>query len=402
LDDVPTHCRDGGIFRPGHSQVLDELCESFATIRQWIKALEPQLREQLQIKSLKVGFNKVFGYYIEIPNTHKDKVPDHFIRKQTLTSAERYITTTLKEKETILLNAQQEQANLEKRLYEELIQTVETYVPQLQEFASIIAHLDAIQSLASVAIKHNFTCPTIHDRASSDLLIQGLWHPMVAEHQFAPFIRNDVALPKEHPFMLITGPNMAGKSTVMRSVALCVIMGQMGGYVPAEMAHFRIVESLYTRIGASDKLAEGQSTFMVEMVETATICQNANQHSLILLDEIGRGTSTFDGVSIAAAVSEYLVSNIQARTLFATHYHELTALSEKYPQIQNASMKINDDGESLVFAYKLTSGAAEKSYGVMVAKMAGLPLEVTQKAQRWLDKFEKDAATGEIVQLALF
>lgn len=402
LDDVPNHCREGGIFRPGHSQSLDELCESFATIRQWIKALEPQLREQLQIKSLKVGFNKVFGYYIEIPNTHKDKVPDHFIRKQTLTTAERYITTTLKEKETILLNAQQEQANLEKRLYEELIQTVEAYVPHLQEYASIIAHMDAIQSMASVAIKYNFTCPTIHGQSQSDLVIQGLWHPMVAEHQSTPFIRNDVALPKDQPFMLITGPNMAGKSTVMRSVALCVIMGQMGGYVPAEMAHFRIVESLYTRIGASDKLAEGQSTFMVEMVETATICQNADQHSLILLDEIGRGTSTFDGVSIAAAVSEYLVSNIQARTLFATHYHELTALSEKYPQIQNASMKINDDGESLIFAYKLTSGAAEKSYGVMVAKMAGLPIAVTQKAQDWLDKFEKDATTGEIVQLQLF
>ena len=176
----------------------------------------------------------------------------------------------------------------------------------------------------------------------------------------------------------------------------------MGGYVPAEMANFQMVESLFTRIGASDKLSEGQSTFMVEMIETATICQNANQNSLILLDEIGRGTSTFDGVSIAAAVSEYLVANIQARTLFATHYHELTALSEKYPQIQNASMQIKDDGEQLVFTYKLKSGAAEKSYGVMVAQMAGLPKEVTQKAQDWLDKFEKDAQTGDVVQLQLF
>ena len=402
LDDVPNHCRDGGVFKPGYSQELDELCQSFFDIRQWIKDLEPQLRESLDIKSLKVGFNKVFGYYIEIPNSQKDKVPDHFIRKQTLTNAERYITTALKEKETIILNAQQQQADLEKKLYNDLIQKIEGYVPHLQEYANIIAHLDAIQSLASVAIKHQLSCPTISANNDVGLVMKGLWHPMVAEHQSSPFIRNDVTLSKEQPFMLITGPNMAGKSTVMRSVALCVIMGQMGGYVPAEMANFQMVESLFTRIGASDKLSEGQSTFMVEMIETATICQNANQNSLILLDEIGRGTSTFDGVSIAAAVSEYLVANIQARTLFATHYHELTALSEKYPQIQNASMQIKDDGEQLVFTYKLKSGAAEKSYGVMVAQMAGLPKEVTQKAQDWLDKFEKDAQTGDIVQLQLF
>ncbi len=402
LDEVPTHCRDGGIFRQGYHSELDELCQSFHDIREWIKALEPRLRESLDIKSLKVGYNKVFGYYIEIPNAHKDRVPDHFIRKQTLTNAERYITSTLKEKETIILSAKNQQAELEKNIYEAVVKTIESYIPILQKYADIIAELDAIQSLASVAIRYQFSCPTIHANATNDLVMNGLWHPMVAEHQSTAFIRNDVVLSNEQPFMLITGPNMAGKSTVMRSVALCVIMGQMGGYVPAEMAHFRVVESLFTRIGASDRLAEGQSTFMVEMIETATICQNADEHSLVLLDEIGRGTSTFDGVSIAASVSEYLVTHIQARTLFATHYHELTALSDKYPNIQNASMQINDDGHSLVFAYKLKQGAAEKSYGVMVAKMAGLPKEITDKAEEWLATFEHKAAQGEIVQLQLF
>ncbi len=402
MEDVPTHIRDGGIFNPAFNKELNDLCQSFEEIRTWMKTLEPKLRESLDIKSLKVGFNKVFGYYIEIPNSQKDKVPTEFIRKQTLANAERYITPELKEKETIILNAKEAQANLEKKLYVDLITEITKHVQPIQEFAAIIAEIDALQAMASVAITHQLTCPNIVDDFSNELVIRSMWHPVVAKFQTQSFIRNNIVLSKESPFMLITGPNMAGKSTIMRSVALCIIMGQMGGFVPAEMAHFSVVKSIYTRIGASDRLAEGQSTFMVEMVETATICQNATSQSLILLDEIGRGTSTFDGVSIAAAVSEYLVQKTKARVLFATHYHELTALSDKYPQIQNASMQIQHDQNELVFTYQLQAGAIEKSYGVMVAKMAGLPDEIIEKAETWLHQFEAKKEQGDIIQLSLF
>ena len=401
-DDVPVHTREGGIFKPGYSKELDDLCQSFKDIREWIQQLEPRCREEFGIKNLKVGFNKVFGYYIEIPNSQKDKVPDHFIRKQTLSNAERYITPILKEKETILLNAQTQQTQIEQRLFQELIRAIMPYVGQCQTYAACVAGLDALQSLARVAIKHHFTCPTVTQNGGTELSLKGVWHPMVAQQQKTPFIRNNVDLSQAHPFMLITGPNMAGKSTVMRSVALCVILGQMGSMVPADAADFDIVESLYTRIGANDKLSEGQSTFMVEMVETATICHNANVNSLILLDEIGRGTSTFDGVSIAAAITEYMVTDIGARVLFATHYHELTALADVHTKIINASMQIKEADGNLVFSYKLVQGAAEKSYGVTVAKMAGLPVSITNKAQEWLDTFEQKAASGEIVQLRLF
>lgn len=402
LDDVPTHIRDGGIFNATHSAELSSLLESFASVRTWINELEPKLKQQLDIKSLKVGFNKVFGYYIEVPNAQQDKVPEEYIRKQTLTNAERYITNELKEKEAIILNAQSQQAELEKQLYAELESTIESFIQPLQLYAQVIAHVDAMASLAHVAQTQGFSKPIIHPATNRSLVMNGLWHPMVAVNQKQPFIRNSIALPENQPFMLITGPNMAGKSTIMRSVAISAILGQMGSYVPATMAEFGVVTEVYTRIGANDKLAEGQSTFMVEMIETATITQNATSNSLILLDEIGRGTSTFDGVSIAAAVAEYIVTHIKARTLFATHYHELTALSDKYPQIQNTSMQIKELENQLVFAYTLAAGPAEKSYGVMVAKMAGLPKEITDKADAWLDRFEQKAAQGEIVQLQLF
>jgi DNA mismatch repair protein MutS len=401
-DVVPNHCREGGIFRPGYSVELDDLCQSFKDVREWVYQLEPTLRSELSIKSLKVGFNKVFGYYIEVPNAQKDKVPQDFIRKQTLANAERFITAELKEKETIILNAKDEQSAIEKKEYEQLVQRIECHAGALQRFSNILADMDALRSLASCAVQHALVCPKIDDANDQHLNLDGVWHPMVATQSNESFIKNSVSLTKHQPFMLITGPNMAGKSTVMRSVAICIIMGQMGGFVPAVAAEFSVVQSVYTRIGANDHLSKGQSTFMVEMIETAVICQNATSKSLILLDEVGRGTSTFDGVSIAAAVTEYLVTSIGARTFFATHYHELTALSQKYPQIQNARMHIKDANDALIFTYKLIPGPAEKSYGVMVAKMAGLPKEVTQKAEQWLNKFESDALTGDIHQLSLF
>ena len=402
FDEVPGHIREGGMFKSSYSSELDQLCQSFKDVREWIKDLEPSCRESLGIKSLKVGFNKVFGYYIEVPNAQKDKVPEHFIRKQTLVNAERYITPKLKEKEAILLNAKDQQADIEKQLYEELVKIIHEYVPQIQTFADIIARLDCVQSLATVAIKHQCSLPKIQPVNSNQLVMKGLWHPMVATHQTTPFIRNDIMLGDDTSFLLITGPNMAGKSTVMRSVAICIILGQIGAMVPAEYCEFSIVDQLFTRIGANDKLADGQSTFMVEMIETATICQNATRSSLILLDEIGRGTSTFDGVSIAAAVSEYILTDIGARTLFATHYHELTALSEKYSKLLNASMQISEVNNELVFSYKLKPGSAEKSYGVTVAKMAGLPKVITDKAEEWLHQFEQKKSSGKIIQLSLF
>jgi len=402
LTDVPAHIREGGFIRPGFSEALDELCQSFKEIREWMTRLEPTLRDELNIKPLKVGFNKVFGYYIEIPNSHTDKVPDTYIRKQTLTQAERYITQELKEKETVLLHAKDEQASIEKKEYARLVQWVVDNASDIQTVATIIAEVDALIALAIVANDNGLSCPTITDNQKNELTLHDVWHPMVANHATQSFIKNSVQLNEQQPFMLITGPNMAGKSTVMRSVAICVILGQMGSFVPASSATFSIVKSLFTRIGANDNLSDGQSTFMVEMVETATICQNANHHSLILLDEIGRGTSTYDGVSIAAAVTEYLVNKVNARTFFATHYHELTTLSQAHPQIQNASMSINETGGQLTFTYKLVAGAAEKSYGVMVAKMAGLPMDIIQKANEWLNKFETDAQSGTVHQLRLF
>lgn len=391
-EDAPAHIRDGGIFKPGYSVQLDELCQSFSDVRSWVSDLEPRLRDELGVRSLKVGFNKVFGYYIEIPHSHRHVVPDTFIRKQTLANAERYITSELKEKETHLLHASQQQVELERSLYIALEVALDRFMSPLQTFAKQIAHIDAMVALADVAVRYGMTRPRIHHTNANQLTLQGLWHPMVATMQSTPFVRNDVSLSSESPFMLITGPNMAGKSTVMRSVALCIIMGQMGAYVPAQVAEFDLVDAIYTRIGATDRLAQGQSTFMVEMVETAEICQNATKQSLILLDEIGRGTSTFDGVSIAAAVTQYLVSHIQARTVFATHYHELTALSDQYPQIQNATMAIKEHNNTLVFSYQLLQGTAQKSYGVTVARMAGLPAEITDKADEWLKRFEQQDA----------
>jgi DNA mismatch repair protein MutS len=390
LPEVPAHLREGGIFNPDYSPELRELCQSFESVRVWMQELEPRLRELLGIKSLKVGFNKVFGYYIEVPNAQKDKVPSYFVRKQTLANAERYITPKLKDKETVLLNGNSHQIEIEKKLYTQLEKIVASHVESLQLASDIIAYVDAIVALAAVAMQHKWVRPTIRPAAEKELALDGLWHPMVAAA--GTVIPNDVHLPTDQPFMLITGPNMAGKSTLMRSVAIAVILGQMGSFVPAASARFSVVTSLYTRIGANDKLAEGQSTFMVEMVETARICHNATAHSLLILDEVGRGTSTFDGVSIAAAVTDYLVTTIKARTLFATHYHELTALAARYPAIQNRSMRIKEVDDALVFTYTLVPGPAEKSYGVMVAKMAGLPVEIIQKADAWLAALEK---TGE-------
>ena len=388
LENPSTHIRDGNVINPKAHPELEQLLNSFKTIKTWIKELEPTEREKTGIKKLKVGFNKVFGYYFEIPNSQIDNVPNHYIRKQTLTNAERYITSELKEKETILLSGEDKQKNLESKLYMKLIDDIIPTIPYLQELGELLGTLDTLQSLATAAQKFNYTRPKISDDPKTLIIKKGR-HPILENHPEIRFIPNDITIKKDtNNFILLTGPNMAGKSTIMRQIALIVIMAQIGSFVPADYLEWYLVDKLYTRIGALDNLYAGQSTFMVEMLETASILNTATKDSLILLDEIGRGTSTYDGMSIACAVSEHIHQHINARTLFATHYHELTALESQYKGISNYNMGIEEINGKLIFTHKLTKGYASKSYGIHVARMAGIPQSVIKRAESHLNGFD--------------
>ena len=404
VDNPPATIREGHLIRTGYHSELDALVQSFSDIRQWINQLESVERERTGIKSLKVGFNKVFGYYFQISNTHKDNIPANYIRKQTLTNAERYITPELKEKETVLLKGEEQQIALEQQIYSDIVAIISTHIPHLQELAALLAELDCIQSLATHAQKHHYCRPTFRPSEDNAILLTGNRHPVLEKTDGATLVSNDISLTKSSPFILITGPNMAGKSTVMRQVALSVIMAQMGSFVPANSAEISPIDQLFTRIGALDDLYSGQSTFMVEMLETASILHNATASSLILLDEIGRGTSTYDGLSIASAVSEFIYTTIGARTFFATHYHELTQLSKKYQGICNFSMAIREVDGTLIFTYQFQPGSADKSYGIHVASMAGLPKPVIQRAEDFLSHFETQQKAPDISsgQLLLF
>lgn len=391
INDPPALTKDGEFIKEGFSEELDQLLLSFHAVKQWIQNLEELERTRTSIKSLKVGFTKVFGYYIEIPNSQHDKIPPDYIRKQTLANAERFITPELKEKESILLHGQSKQIELEQTLFKEIIQHLKNFIPDLQKLAEIISELDTFQSLATVAQKYNYNRPEFADQGHQIISIKKARHPVLEKNTEIRFIPNDLDMSAEqNRFILITGPNMAGKSTLMRQIALIVIMAQMGSFVPAESCTLSIVDKLFTRIGALDNLYVGHSTFMVEMLETATILNNATENSLIILDEIGRGTSTFDGMSIACAVSEHIYTQIKARTLFATHYHEITILEKKYPAFKNFNMKITENQQEIIFKYELIPGPADKSYGVHVAKMAGLPAPVIKKANELLKGFETE------------
>jgi DNA mismatch repair protein MutS len=404
VDTPPNTTREGNLIKHGYHTELDALTHSFSDIKQWINQLEGVERSRTGIKSLKVGFNKVFGYYFQISNTVKDKIPDNYIRKQTLSNAERYITPELKEKETILLNGEEKQITLEQSIYQDIVQIVAQHIPHLQELAALLAELDCIQSLATHAQKYQYCRPIFCPKEEKKIMITHNRHPVLEKTEGATLVSNDITLTKDTPFTLITGPNMAGKSTIMRQVALTVIMAQIGSFVPAKSAQLSPVDQLFTRIGALDNLYSGQSTFMVEMLETAAILHNATSESLILLDEVGRGTSTYDGLSIASAVSEFIYTTIEARTFFATHYHELTQLNHQYKGIVNFSMKIQETEGKLLFTYQFQSGPADKSYGIHVASMAGIPQQVIQRAEYFLSHFETqqqnpDMASG---QLSLF
>lgn len=391
VENPPAGIREGGMIAEGFHAELDELREIARNGKSYITRIKDQLAAETGIPSLKVGYNKVFGYYIEVTNTHKNRVPDHFIRKQTLVNSERYITPELKEIEEKVLSAEEKSKTLEGELFEELRIYTAEFADEIQQIAQALAELDCLQGFAEAAVKNRYTKPVIND---SDVIeISKGRHPVVEKTlpSGEPFIPNDLYLDNsEHQILIITGPNMAGKSIILRQAGLLVLMAQIGSYIPAEMAQIGVVDKIFTRVGASDNLAAGESTFLVEMNEAANILNNATPKSLILLDEVGRGTSTFDGLSIAWALSEYLhnQSRVAAKTLFATHYHELNELESRYERIKNFNVQVKEHSGKVIFLRKMIRGGADHSYGIQVAAMAGLPAAVIDRAKEILANLE--------------
>ena len=395
-DDPPNIITEGKIIKKGYSKEIDELREITSDSKSWLKKFEEEERKNTGISSLKISFNKVFGYYIEVTKTHQDKVPDRYIRKQTLVNSERYITEELKEKENIILNSQEKLFELEYELFSEFRQSFDNKIAILQEVGKKIARLDVLSGFANLAIVSNYVKPDIYDIGEIDgvIDIRDGRHPIVESRIDEGFISNDAFLDFENANMnILTGPNMSGKSTFIRQVATIILIAQIGCFVPASSAKISLVDRIFTRVGASDDLSSGRSTFMVEMDEAANIVNNATKYSLVVLDEIGRGTSTYDGVSIAWALAEYLVENIKCRTLFATHYHELLRLAERIPEkIKNLNVLVEEDLESgtVIFLRKIVEGGTDRSYGIYVAKMAGLPEKVISRANEILEGFEQE------------
>lgn len=383
--------KEGNVFRDGYHSELDELRSLATNSQEWLQKLEQEVRDATGIR-LKTGYNKVFGYYFEVSHLHSGNVPDYFIRKQTLANAERYITPELKEFEIKILSAKDKMIALEHQLYSELRSSLQEVVKDIQSTARYIAQLDVLVSLAIVAYEGKYIRPTMV--TSGDIVIRDGRHPVIEKMlRRELFVPNDVNLNhRQEEFMLITGPNMAGKSTYMRQVAILMVMAQMGSFIPAREATISPVDRVFTRVGASDDISTGQSTFMVEMKEVAYILENATSRSLVILDEIGRGTSTFDGLSIAQAVVEYICETIHCKTLFATHYHELVDMASTYPKLKNYTVAVKEKGKDVVFLRRIVSGGADKSYGIHVARLAGLPKKVLNRADTILTSLEsKDA-----------
>lgn len=389
VDDPPGKPSSGGVIRRGFSDELDDLLRSVRAAREWLASLEKREQERTGIKSLKVGHNKVYGYYIEVTKANMDAVPDEYTRKQTLTNSERYIIPELKEVETRILSAEERQIEIESRLFRDICQQVAARVEPVLGTARTLARLDVASTLAQVAVNNRYVRPELMDE---DVLeIHAGRHPVVETvQQDEPFTPNDLRLNDEERILIITGPNMAGKSVYLRQAALIVLLAQIGSFVPADEATIGIADRIFTRIGAQDEVAFGQSTFMVEMVETANILNHATPRSLLILDEIGRGTSTYDGLSIAWAVVEYLHNHPErrARTLFATHYHELTEMSERLPSVRNYNLAVVEEGKQVVFLHKIEPGGADRSYGIHVAHLAGVPRPVIHRAEELLAELE--------------
>lgn len=388
-DSPPLSARDGGVIKNGYNAEVDELRSISVSGKDFIAGLEAREKQKSGISSLKIGYNRIFGYYIEISKANIDFVPDYFIRKQTLVNGERFITPELKEYEAKILGSEERLKGLEQSLFVEIIEKLQEDNHRLISAAQALAKADFLISLSVVARRHNYVKPTVDN--SGTLEITDGRHPVLERLTTEQFIPNSASINNgDEQLLILTGPNMAGKSTYMRQVALITLMAQIGSFVPASEAKVGIADRIFTRIGASDLISKGQSTFMVEMIETANILNNASDKSLIILDEIGRGTSTFDGISIAWAVAEHIAKNIRARTLFATHYNELSELTLTLDNVKNFNISVKEWGDEIIFLRKIMPGPADKSYGIHVARLAGLPSEVINRAREVLTSFEKD------------
>ena len=397
-EEAPVNILKGTTIAKGYSEELDELRGLAFSGKDYLNKMLERETKSTGITSLKIASNNVFGYYIEVRNTHKDKVPEEWIRKQTLVNAERYITEELKEYESKILGAEERIQNLEQQLFSQLIVWMQEYISPVQNNAQLIAQLDCLCGFTQLAKDNNYVAPTMND--STELLIKNGRHPVI-EKQLPlgeAYIANDVTLNREEQqIIMITGPNMSGKSAILRQTALIVLLAQMGSFVPAESAEIGYVDKIFTRVGASDNISMGESTFMVEMNETASILNNLSERSLVLLDEIGRGTSTYDGISIAWAISEYLHEHpARAKTLFATHYHEINEMTATFPRIKNYNVSVKELKDNVLFLRKLTPGGSEHSFGIHVAKMAGMPQQVIHKANKILKKLEKSHSNEEL------
>jgi len=396
-ENCPSHLRDGGVIKSGFDEKLDELQNLAADGQTWLKNYQKHQIELTGIATLKVGYNKVFGFYIEVTHASTDKVPHSYVRKQTLKNAERYITDELKQYETKVLSANEKALELEQQIFAQLLTQSFVYIDRLQKLAAILAQTDCLSSLACTAKKRNYIRPKI--TASTELTITDGKHPVLAELLAAKFVPNDIALGDgTGDITIITGPNMSGKSTYIRQTALLIIMAQAGSFLPAKDATIGLVDKIFTRVGASDELVRGQSTFMVEMVETANIINNATDKSLVILDEVGRGTSTYDGLALAWAITEYIATKLKCRTLFATHYHELTELAELFKNIKNCNVAVREWMDEVVFLHRIVPGGTDKSYGIHVAKLAGVPESILKRSYEILEELEQTfqkEATGK-------
>lgn len=389
IDNPPLTLKDGGVFVEGYNEELDQVREIGKNGKNWILELENKERERTGVKSLKIGYNRVFGYYIEVTKTNLDSIKDEFgyVRKQTLTNAERFITQELKDKEDAIVHAQERSIRLEAELFNHLLNQIKVYLPKLHDLSHALATIDALYALAEISSENGYTRPQFH--IGHSIHMKEARHPILDRMmKTTRYVSNDLEMGEDNDILMITGPNMGGKSTYMRQTVLLVIMAQIGCFVPAKKAEMPIFDQIFTRIGASDDIMSGQSTFMVEMIEANNALQNATANSLILFDEIGRGTSTYDGMALAQAMIEYIMRNIKAKTLFSTHYHELTVMAEKNAGIRNVHVDVHEEDDEVTFLYRVLDGKADKSYGINVARLAHLPSSVLERAKQILDNLE--------------
>jgi DNA mismatch repair protein MutS len=385
--ECPSHLRDGGVIKTGFNQELDHLRSISRDGQSWLRNYQKEQAQQTGIANLKIGYNQVFGYYIEVSHSAADKVPADYVRKQTIKNAERYITEELKKYETQVLGAEEKALELEQKIFDDLRRQAAQYIGRLQALADTLAQLDCLGALAYLAKRRNYIRPKITN--GGEIIIHDGRHPVLAETLGSEFVPNDVEMGNSAgDILVITGPNMSGKSTYIRQAALLVLMAQTGSFIPAKDAQVGIVDRIFTRVGASDELVRGQSTFMVEMTETANIINNATERSLVILDEVGRGTSTYDGLALAWAITEHIANKIKCRTLFATHYHELTELAELFTNIKNCNVAVREWMDEVVFLYKILPGGTDKSYGIHVAKLAGVPQPILERSKEILEELE--------------